>query len=165
MLASFIVLGLGAASLAALLLLGERVLKSDEHAVTARIEALLPQIQCGQCGYPGCGPYAEAIARGAAPINLCPPGGADTVRRLAELVGGDVEPIPAGLGNASPSRVALIDEARCIGCGLCSPACPFDAVLGVAQMMHTVIADRCTGCERCLPPCPVDCIDMVSRHA
>jgi electron transport complex protein RnfB len=165
MLTSVIALALGAASLAALLLLGERVLRSDDDAATERIDALLPQIQCGQCGYPGCRPYAQAIARGVAPINLCPPGGADTVRRLAALVGGDVEPVSVGAGSASLSRVALIDELRCIGCGLCSPACPFDAILGVAQTMHTVIADRCTGCERCLPPCPVDCISMVPRDA
>jgi electron transport complex protein RnfB len=121
------------------------------------IDALLPQTQCAQCGFPGCRPYAEAIARGDAEINLCPPGGEAGVRALAELLG--VEPQPL----ASPPavrRLAVIDEARCIGCTLCLQACPVDAIVGAARLMHTVIAAECTGCELCLSPCPVDCIRM-----
>ncbi|NJD05474.1 MAG: electron transport complex subunit RsxB [Methylococcaceae bacterium] len=124
------------------------------------IDALLPQTQCAQCGFPGCRPYAEAIARGAAEINLCPPGGEAGVRALAELLG--VEPKPLASTAAEPDlrRLAVIDEARCIGCTLCVQACPVDAIVGASRLMHTVIAAECTGCELCLPPCPVDCIRM-----
>ena len=127
----------------------------------AEIDSLLPQTQCGHCGYVGCMPYAEAIAAGHAEINQCPPGGEEGVRDLAELL--DVPPLPLdpALGQAKPDTVAVIDEPRCIGCTLCIQACPVDAIVGAAKLMHTVIAAECTGCELCLPPCPVDCIAMV----
>lgn len=125
-----------------------------------KIDALLPQTQCGQCNFPGCRPYAEAIARGEADINLCPPGGEEGVKALAELLGVDAKPLNAENGPAQPKRLAVIDEQRCIGCTLCIQACPVDAILGAAKFMHTVIAQECTGCELCLPPCPVDCIAM-----
>ena len=127
---------------------------------TARIDALLPQTQCTRCGYPGCRPYAEAIAAGDAQINQCPPGGEPTIRALAGLLGRPVLPLNAANGIESPPRVAWIDESRCIGCGRCVAPCPVDAIVGAAKFMHTVVADRCTGCELCLPPCPVDCIEM-----
>jgi electron transport complex protein RnfB len=139
--------------------------ESRDDDVAADIEALLPRIQCAQCGYAGCRPYAVAIAAGDAEINRCPPGGEATVRKLAELLGRDVLPVDTSLGQASTSRVAVIDESLCVGCNLCARACPVDAIVGVAQMMHTVIVDQCTGCELCLPPCPVDCIAMVARRA
>ncbi|HTT07324.1 MAG TPA: RnfABCDGE type electron transport complex subunit B [Gammaproteobacteria bacterium] len=123
---------------------------------TDRIDALLPQTQCGLCGYRGCRPYAEAVVRGEAAINRCPPGGTETVAALADLLG--VEPMPAPA--MSPPRVALIDEATCIGCTLCLDACPVDAIIGAPKLMHTVIAALCTGCGLCLPPCPVDCIQL-----
>lgn len=131
--------------------------------VVDRIDALLPQTQCGQCNYPGCRPYAEAIAAGKAPINQCPPGGEAGIRALADLLG--VEPLPLNPANGEekPPRVAVIDEAACIGCTLCIQACPVDAIIGAPKLMHTVIADACTGCDLCLPPCPVDCIEMVVR--
>ncbi|HET7203035.1 MAG TPA: electron transport complex subunit RsxB [Steroidobacteraceae bacterium] len=125
-----------------------------------RIDALLPQTQCGQCRYPGCRPYAEAIARGEADIDRCPPGGAVTVRALAELLGCEPRPVDPSLGAAKAPAVAWIDEERCIGCARCLPACPVDAIVGAPRYMHTVIADQCTGCELCLPPCPVDCIEL-----
>ena len=131
--------------------------------VVDRIDALLPQTQCGQCNYPGCRPYAEAIAAGKAPINQCPPGGEAGIRALADLLGVESLPLNPANGEEKPPRVAVIDEAACIGCTLCIQACPVDAIIGAPKLMHTVIADACTGCDLCLPPCPVDCIEMVVR--
>ncbi|MEM9303127.1 MAG: electron transport complex subunit RsxB [Pseudomonadota bacterium] len=136
-------------------------LPEDEDGVVASIDALLPQTQCAQCGYPGCRPYAEAIASGTAEINQCPPGGEAGVAALAELLGREPVPLDPAFGEAGPPLVARIVEDRCIGCTLCIQACPVDAILGAAQRMHTVIEAECTGCELCLPPCPVDCIDLV----
>ena len=128
--------------------------------IVDQIDAVLPQTQCGQCGYPGCRPYAEAIASDEAPINQCPPGGMDGVRALADLLDREVIPLNPENGIEKAKAVAVIDEETCIGCTLCIQACPVDAILGSAKQMHTVIADECTGCELCLPPCPVDCILM-----
>jgi electron transport complex protein RnfB len=128
--------------------------------VVARIDALLPQTQCTRCGYSGCRPYAAAIASGAAQINQCPPGGAATIRVLAEFLGRDVLPLNAVNGVESPPRVAWIDESRCIGCARCLPPCPVDAIVGAAKFLHTVLPHVCTGCELCIAPCPVDCIEM-----
>lgn len=129
--------------------------------VADQIDALLPQTQCGQCSYPGCRPYAEAIAAGEADINQCPPGGEAGVRALAELLGREPKPLNAENGIEKPKELAVIDEATCIGCTLCIQACPVDAILGAPKLMHTIIAQECTGCELCIPPCPVDCITMV----
>ena len=126
-----------------------------------KIDALLPQTQCGQCGHPGCKPYAQAIAEGSADINQCPPGGEDGIRRLAELLGKEFKPLNTEHGQPKPKSVAVIDEAVCIGCTLCIQACPVDAILGAAKQMHTIIESECTGCELCVAPCPVDCIAMV----
>lgn len=128
--------------------------------IVEQINALLPQTQCGQCGHPGCKPYAEAIAAGE-PINRCPPGGEATIQALADLL--DVEPLPLDgeHGEEQPARVAYIREDECIGCTKCIQACPVDAILGAAKLMHTVIVDECTGCDLCVEPCPVDCIDMI----
>ncbi|MGD8912114.1 MAG: electron transport complex subunit RsxB [Candidatus Thiodiazotropha sp.] len=128
--------------------------------ITDQIEKLLPQTQCGQCGFAGCRPYAEAIASGEAEINLCPPGGETTMVALADLLGRDPMPLDADLTQEKPKSIALIKEQECIGCTLCLQACPVDAIIGAAKQMHVVITDECTGCERCLPPCPVDCIVM-----
>ncbi|HEX4854181.1 electron transport complex subunit RsxB [Arenimonas sp.] len=126
-----------------------------------RIDRLLPQTQCGQCGFPGCKPYARAIAAGEADINQCPPGGEAGVRALAELLGREPKPLNPGNGVEKPAVVAVVIEADCIGCTKCIQACPVDAIVGAPKRMHTVIADLCTGCELCLPPCPVDCIALV----
>ena len=144
------------------LLLGysARRFRVEGDPVADQIDALLPQTQCGQCGYAGCRPYAEAMAQGEAEINRCPPGGETTIIALADLLGRDVVPLDAERGEEKPKAVAVIDEQACIGCTLCIQACPVDAILGAAKRMHTVIADECTGCELCLPPCPVDCIHM-----
>jgi electron transport complex protein RnfB len=130
-------------------------------AVVDRIDAALPQTQCTRCGYPACRPYAEAIARGEAAINRCPPGGAEGVRALARITGRPVLPLDPACGIEAPPSVAVIDEAVCIGCTKCIQACPVDAIVGASKLMHTVVAGLCTGCELCIPPCPVDCIAMV----
>jgi len=135
----------------------------DSDPVVDQINNLLPQTQCGQCNYPGCRPYAEAISAGEAEINQCPPGGDAGIQALADLLG--LEPLPLNPENGAvkPKTVAVIDEATCIGCTLCIQACPVDAIVGAAKLMHTVIESECTGCDLCLPPCPVDCIEMVEK--
>lgn len=127
-----------------------------------RIDALLPQTQCRQCGYAGCRPYAEAIGNGTAGINRCPPGGDEVIADLARLLQRQPLPLDTSCGVTQAPAVALIDEQWCIGCTLCIQACPVDAIAGAAKLMHTVIAGECTGCELCIPPCPVDCIQMVA---
>ena len=127
-----------------------------------RIDRLLPQTQCAQCGYPGCRPYAQAIALGEADINQCPPGGEAGVRALAELLGREAKPLNPENGSVKPPVVALVVEEDCIGCTKCIQACPVDAIIGAPKRMHTVIPELCTGCELCLPPCPVDCIELVA---
>ncbi|MED7667190.1 electron transport complex subunit RsxB [Pseudomonas moraviensis subsp. stanleyae] len=123
-----------------------------------RIDALLPQTQCGKCGHPGCKPYAQGIVDGE-PINKCPPGGEETIAALAELLKIPVLELDISRG-AAPPQVAFIREAECIGCTKCIQACPVDAIVGAAKLMHTVLIDECTGCDLCVAPCPVDCIEM-----
>jgi electron transport complex protein RnfB len=129
------------------------------------IDALLPQTQCTRCGYAGCKPYAEAIAKGDAQINQCPPGGAVTIDALAKLLGRAPMPLNPANGVEGPALVAQIDEDVCIGCAKCLPPCPVDAIVGARKRMHTVLLDLCTGCELCVAPCPVDCIAMVPRES
>jgi electron transport complex protein RnfB len=132
----------------------------DLTNLASRIHAALPQTQCTRCGYPDCAAYAEAIARGEAPINQCPPGGAEGVARLAAITGQAALALNPANGLEAPRSVAVIDEAWCIGCTLCLPVCPTDAILGSNKMMHTVIDAACTGCELCIAVCPVDCISL-----
>ncbi len=133
--------------------------KVDGNPIVDQINEILPQTQCGQCGFPGCRPYAEAIASGEA-INKCPPGGQTTINQLADLLDVEPEPLDAEHGAESVTKVAFIREEECIGCTKCIQACPVDAILGAAKQMHTVMADECTGCDLCVEPCPVDCIEM-----
>ena len=151
-----------ALALAAGLLLSfaNRQLPAQPDDIVNQVNDLLPQTQCAQCGFPGCRPYAAAIAEGDADINLCPPGGDETVRRLAALLGRDVMPLVDAPNTDMVKSVAIINESLCIGCTHCRNACPVDAIIGTHQMMHTIIASECTGCGLCLPPCPVDCIKM-----
>lgn len=129
----------------------------DGDPIADQVNALLPQTQCGQCGFPGCKPYAEAIAEGEA-INRCPPGGEDTIQALADLL--DVEALPLDAAEEKIPVYAYIREDECIGCTKCIQACPMDAILGAAKQMHTVIRSECTGCDLCVEPCPVDCIEL-----
>ncbi len=136
-------------------------LKVEGNPLVDKIDAILPQTQCGQCGFPGCRPYATAIAAGEADINRCPPGGEEGIRKLADLLGVEFKPYGAETAAPKAKAVAFIDENICIGCTLCAQACPVDAIAGAAKQMHTIIASECTGCELCVAPCPVDCISMV----
>ncbi len=133
--------------------------------LASRLDALLPQTQCTRCGYPACRPYAEAIAKGTADINQCPPGGQSGADALAILLGRESKPLDPTFGLEAVPTIALIDEDVCIGCTKCIQACPVDAIVGAAKRMHTIITAECTGCELCIPPCPVDCISMVATSA
>ena len=137
----------------------------DTILLIDKIDAFLPQTQCGKCGYKGCLPYAQAIASGTADINQCPPGGQEVIGELAELLGVEVKPLNEEFGRERAPHVAVIVEKDCIGCRKCIPACPVDAILGAAKLMHTVIESECTGCELCIAPCPVDCIVMTPAAA
>jgi len=128
----------------------------------AQIDQLLPQTQCGLCGYGGCMPYAQAMLEGGAEINLCPPGGVDTLKNLGKLLNIDPIPhIPEMEKAQKPAQKVVIREDECIGCTKCIQACPVDAIMGASKQMHTIISSECTGCELCIEPCPVDCIDII----
>ncbi len=129
-----------------------------------RIDAVLPQTQCTQCGYDGCRPYAQALAAGTTLINRCPPGGDAGIEKLAAVLDTPILPLDESCGQPGPLLVAVIDETHCIGCTLCIQACPVDAIMGANKFMHTIIPDLCSGCELCVAPCPVDCIAMVDAN-
>ncbi|CAA2929627.1 electron transport complex subunit RsxB [Arsenophonus endosymbiont of Bemisia tabaci] len=134
--------------------------KVKDDPIVEKIDHILPQSQCGQCGYPGCLPYAEAIANNGETINKCGPGGEQAMLKIAELL--NVEPQALDKDKLTPERkVAFIDEANCIGCTKCIHACPVDAIIGATRAMHTVVEDLCTGCDLCVAPCPTDCITML----
>lgn len=159
----FAVLTLAGLALAFGILLGFAAVrfKVEGNPIVDQLDAVLPQTQCGQCGYPGCRPYAEALSNGDM-INKCPPGGEGTINAIADLLGVDPVPLDEEHGEEKDTKmVAIVREDECIGCTKCIQACPMDAILGAAKQMHTVIADECTGCDLCVEPCPVDCIDMV----
>ncbi|MFT6824647.1 MAG: electron transport complex protein RnfB [Pseudohongiellaceae bacterium] len=135
-----------------------------QKSLVKRINRALPQTQCGQCGHPGCLPYARSISLGEA-SNKCPPGGHETILELAELLNEPVRGLDPAHGEFRNFSVAVIREDECIGCTKCIQACPVDAILGGPKLMHTVIASECTGCDLCVEPCPVDCIDMINQLA
>jgi electron transport complex protein RnfB len=161
MLTALLTLGVLAALIGLVLGYAAIRFRVDSDPVVDQIDKLLPQTQCGQCTYPGCRPYAEAIAAGTADINQCPPGGESTIQALADLLGRDPKPLNPEHGEHSEKTVVVIDERVCIGCTLCIQACPVDAILGAPKQMHTVIESECTGCNLCIPPCPVECIEIV----
>ena len=134
-------------------------------ALAERLNDALPQTQCTRCGFPDCSAYAQAIAAGQADLNQCPPGGRQGIERLAAIAGRPTLALNPLNGSETPRKLAVIDEAWCIGCTLCLKACPVDCIVGGPKLMHTVINDACTGCELCIPACPVDCIAMVSVTA
>jgi electron transport complex protein RnfB len=134
--------------------------KVEGNPMAERIDKVLPQTQCGQCGFPGCKPYAEALAKGESEVNLCIPGGTEVMIQISEITGREPKEMDAGAAEPKPKEVAFIDEDLCIGCVLCIKECPVDAILGATKQMHTVIQKECTGCEKCVPVCPVDCISM-----
>jgi electron transport complex protein RnfB len=158
--AALLVLVTLALAFGALLGFASVAFETEGNPIAEQINAIMPQTQCGQCGYPGCRPYAEAIAQGEA-INKCPPGGEAVIKQLADLL--DVEPMPldAEHGQEKPKSYAYIREDECIGCTKCIQACPVDAIVGAAKHMHTVVISECTGCDLCVEPCPVDCIDLL----
>lgn len=160
MLAPILVIGILAAVFGLLLGYSAIRFRVEGDPIVDQIDALLPQTQCGQCGHPGCRPYAEALAKGEDEIDKCTPGGEATVRALADLLGR--EPVGAEAKTERVKRVAVIDEQSCIGCTLCLRTCPVDAIVGSTRQLHAVIASECTGCELCVSPCPVDCIQMVA---
>lgn len=135
-----------------------RRLKVESNPVVESVEALLPGSQCGQCGYPGCGPAAEAMAEGRVPVTACPPGGRALAEELAGLLGVSVD--LSGVEDKAPV-VARIQESLCIGCTKCFKRCPTDAIVGGSKMIHAVFDDACTGCEKCFDVCPTECIEMV----
>ena len=155
--------GLGAA-FGALLGFAAVRFKTEGNPIVDQINDILPQTQCGQCGHPGCRPYAEAIANDNEAINKCPPGGEAGIQALADLLDVEAIPLDEEHGEESVKSVAFIREAECIGCTKCIQACPVDAIVGAAKQMHTVVADECTGCDLCVEPCPVDCIDMIPEQ-
>lgn len=136
-----------------------------DNPLIEQVNALLPQTQCGQCAFPGCRPYARAMVEEQAAINCCPPGGQETIEKLAALLNREIITLNATHGEHAPPAIVKIREAECIGCTLCIQACPVDAIIGAPKMMHTILADRCTGCNLCIPPCPVDCIDIMALPA
>ena len=137
--------------------------KTEGNPIADQINDILPQTQCGQCGFPGCRPYAQAIADGEQ-INRCPPGGESTIQALADLLDVEFVPLNEEHGEEKVTAIAYIREDECIGCTKCIQACPVDAILGAAKQMHTVIVSECTGCDLCVEPCPVDCIDMIPQQ-
>ncbi|MDO6426719.1 electron transport complex subunit RsxB [Thalassotalea sp. 1_MG-2023] len=156
---AILILGLIGLAFGALLGYASIKFKVEGDPLAQQIDELLPQTQCGQCGYPGCKPYAEAVANGEA-INKCAPGGDETIKKIADLMG--VEPIAMDESHEADNtpKVAFIIEEDCIGCTKCIQACPVDAIIGATKQMHTIITDECTGCDLCVAPCPVDCIEM-----
>ena len=135
-------------------------LSGTDAATVDAVDALLPQTQCGRCGYDACRPYAQALVRGDADLNRCPPGGEATIAALARVLGRSVKALDPACGAAGPREIAFIDESACIGCTVCIRACPVDAIIGARKWMHAVLESECTGCGLCVAPCPVDCIGM-----
>ncbi len=152
--ASLTALGL---SLGALLGLAARYLKVESNPIVEQIEGMLPGSQCGQCGYPGCTPAAEAMASGEAPVTCCPPGGRALAEELAKLLG--VSADLSGVSEPTPT-IAVVREELCVGCTRCFKRCPTDAIVGAAKKIHVVFAEACNGCGQCVDACPTEGIAL-----
>lgn len=152
---SLAAMGLG---LGGLLGIAGRLLAVDEDPLEAEIQAMLPGSQCGQCGFVGCAQAAAALARGEAPVTLCPPGGKAVADQLAKRLG-----VTPGLADHVPRApvYAQIVEELCIGCTRCIRECSVDGIVGANKLMHTVVAEVCHGCSKCAAVCPTDAIQMV----
>ncbi|MEX5729955.1 electron transport complex protein RnfB [Rhodovulum iodosum] len=153
---SMTALGLG---LGLLLGLAARKFHVETPPVVDEIEGVLPGTNCGQCGYPGCRAGAEALAEGAAPVTLCPPGGRELALELAEITGADANGAADldGMEEAE-QMVAFIFEDHCTGCTKCFKRCPTDAIVGANKQIHTVVTDACIGCDACIEVCPTEAI-------
>jgi electron transport complex protein RnfB len=135
---------------------------ADQQDLIERLDRVLPQTQCGQCGFPGCRPYAQALAAGEADVDRCPPGGDAGARALAWISRRPAKPYDRSRGaHRLLPVIAMVVEQDCIGCTKCIGACPVDAIIGGAKHMHVVIESICTGCKLCVPACPVDCIVLL----
>ena len=149
-------LGLG---VGCLLGYADRVLAVEENPMARVIQSLMPGTQCGQCGFAGCAPAAEAIASGEAMITCCPPGGRQLAEDLACLLEVELD-----ASAVQQKLVATIVEAECTGCTRCYKVCPTDAIIGANKQMHSVFAEACTGCGNCLEACPEDCIVLAPEN-
>ncbi len=155
------------------------------------VEELLPKGQCGACGFPGCGKYAEAVVENesVAP-NLCVPGGSEVAQAVASLTGKvaeEVEPCTArvlcrgsaelamqrylydGLPDCRAAHLTMggykACEYGCLGFGNCVKVCKFDAIHMGANGLPVIDQQRCTGCGSCVQECPRNVIDLVPKHA
>jgi electron transport complex protein RnfB len=144
-------------SLGAMLGIAGHLFKVEGNPVLEEIASMMPGSQCGQCGYPGCGPAAEAIVNGHAPVTICPPGGKALAEALGAKLGKSVN-----LSNVEDQGpvIAYVHENLCIGCTKCFKRCPTDAIVGGPKQIHAVFADACTGCKKCFEVCPTECIEM-----
>lgn len=151
-----ILTGLGFALGLSLGLVG-KYFKVESDPLIETIEAMMPGSQCGQCGFPGCKPAAEALVAGTAPVTLCPPGGTALIEQLAKLLKIEVD-----LSQAKDSEpmVARVSEETCTGCTRCFKVCPTDAIVGAPKQIHAVVADACIACEKCVNVCPTECLQM-----
>ncbi len=151
---SLTVLGL---VLGLLLGIAAKYLKVESSSLVDALEALLLGSQCGQCGFPGCRPAAEALADGLAPATMCPPGGSALAEQIAALLGVELD-----LTSLKDPEllVAKVSEATCTGCTRCFKVCPTDAIVGAPKQIHAVVTDACIGCKKCVEVCPTECLQM-----